>query len=473
MRKLFLLLASGSIAFTTTAQLKPKSVVNATPSEIDAARYKSMMRDRLKSDKGLAHKTTADPRWYSYVDFFDQNESAMSSSIDFAAPYLWHSPDALMAYGDGSGGTTFDTVNFISYGMMTDPAFGTSYNGFNDYNYYLGETKITSADAFTIDSLLFTGLYVTNPAKVGASGYVDTLRVKVVYGNGAATSNIREGSLTVASGDLFTNYGAAVGSTFKYQYMLFDTANNYVNGSPSFTKDILLDNTVTPASWSADTVNGIYIGAIEIPGGFNVPAGNMVGISVSFITGDPGYAAGDTVFFGSPTVPPVKYNMFRPIIAYKGSGATVNWLTYNVNDRNTGGYASGDEAAYSPHWFWSAGSSAATAQYPDISFHVSACASCGVVTEPPTSVSSVEKVKVNAYPNPAVGELNVPFSMQNNANVTVTLTNVMGQVVATQNMGNVANGVAKFNTTALPSGLYTYAVIADGVRTTGRVAVAH
>lgn len=479
MKKLFLLLASGSIAFSSGAQQRMVNMVNSPiKMNVDVnQRLKDLNnKTRKQNVPGAASKTTADPRWYSYVNYFDVNETALSSSVDGALPYLWGNNDALMTYGDGAGGTSYDTVNFVSYGTVLDPSYGATYNGFNEYAYYPGETKITAADAYVIDSIQFSGAYVTDPAKVF---HVDTLRVSVFYGTGAATSDIREGTQPVTAGGVLENYLPA-GSTLKYQFMLYNAATRAAAGSTVYTTDLLLDNTTSPPSWMADTgANGLYIGTVLAGGSsMSIPAGNMVGVTVTFISGDPTFTPGDTVFFGSPRVPAVKYNMFRPLVIYRGSGATVSFPTYSELDRNTGSFL-GDPAdgGYSPNWFWSAGGGAATAQYPDIAVRVKDCATCGVVVEDPGPGGSVKAVsnitKVDAYPNPSTSELHIPFLLSNSANVTVTLSNTLGQVVASQDMGKVANGQAVFNTNSLASGIYTYTVIADGQRTTGRVAVAH
>lgn len=473
MKKLFLLVASSSIAASSFAQLKVTPNASSPLSvNVDMAKHMARLQERTHSaHNGTAAKTTAaSPRWYSYTNYFNQNETATSSSIDWAFPYLWGTADAYMSYSGG-----FDTTNFISYSMIFDPAFGTTNNGFNSYDYYPGETKVTATDAYTIDSISFAGWYETNPAKFGGSGYVDTIRVTLVSGNGTASANVRTGTTTVTAGDLLTNYGAAVGSSFEYQYMPYSGTKKSTAGTPNFTYDILLNNTTTPPSWAADTTSeGILVKDIQVSPAFNVAAGNMVGVAVTFISGDPNFTPGDTVFFGSTHTPILEYNMFRPAVAYRGSGTTVNWLTYNMADRNTGGYVDRiSTGAYIPHWFWSAGSSPATAQYPDIAFRLGSCATCGVIMAPSKveGITSIERAA--AYPNPAAGEINVPFVLNNSADVTVTLTNMLGQVVATKVMGNVAKGVATFDVNNLSNGLYTYAVVAGGQRTTGRVAVAH
>jgi hypothetical protein len=53
---------------------------------------------------------------------------------------------------------------------------------------------------------------------------------------------------------------------------------------------------------------------------------------------------------------------------------------------------------------------------------------------------------------------------------------MLGQVIATQNMGAMNAGqktTATFNTSALAAGVYLYTVEADGQRVTNRFTVAH
>jgi hypothetical protein len=476
MKKLFLLAASGSIALSSIAQERTMNIIREPlPAGVDLSHHGQTIQKRLMRQNGAAQKTTAaSPRWYNYADYFYAYETSMSSSVAYSAAYLWGTNNALMAFGDGAGGTVYDTVNFISVGAITDPSYGISNNGFNNADLYSGAMKITATDAFTIDSILFTGIYQVNPAKLGASGFVDTIRVSLISGNGSTTANIRQGTETVASGDLLTSYGAAVGSTFKYQYMLYNTMSKKAAGTPNFTYDILLNNTTTPPSWAADTADGLFFGVVPVTPGFSVPAGNMVGISVTFLSGDNTFVPGDTVFIGGTATPPVKYNMFRPIIAYKGSSTAPAWLTYEEANRNTGGYV--DEPAtglYVPHWFWSAGTSAATSQYPDIAFRVGTCTTCGVV-DGTVGVADVSNIrKTGAFPNPTSGDVSIGYMLNNASEATITITNMLGQVVATKTMASAKEGVAVFNTNNLADGLYTYSVSANGERSTGRISVAH
>jgi len=79
------------------------------------------------------------------------------------------------------------------------------------------------------------------------------------------------------------------------------------------------------------------------------------------------------------------------------------------------------------------------------------------------------------FPNPSNYSFTIPFTLVQDNNVTVTLMDMMGQVINTQNFNAIGGktSTAVFNTSNLAEGIYLYSVQANGVNTTGRVVVAH
>jgi len=66
--------------------------------------------------------------------------------------------------------------------------------------------------------------------------------------------------------------------------------------------------------------------------------------------------------------------------------------------------------------------------------------------------------------------------MNQNVNATVSITNAVGQVIATKEVANVIakqNNIVTFSTADLSAGLYFYTVEAKGQRTTNRFVVTH
>jgi hypothetical protein len=82
----------------------------------------------------------------------------------------------------------------------------------------------------------------------------------------------------------------------------------------------------------------------------------------------------------------------------------------------------------------------------------------------------------NAYPNPANTEVMIPFTTTEAAEVTVSITNTVGQTVKAINAGKYAanqKGRAVLNVANLSSGVYFYTVEANGQRITKRMVIAH
>jgi hypothetical protein len=467
MKKTLLLLSSVFAVMTSNGQQRMSNFdLSAQQSEKDYATFKRSIPGNQQGSRTAA-KTTAAPRWFSFVDYFDTSEIDISSSIALSAPYLWNDTMAMFAYSGGSG-TVWQHNRMVSMGLVVDP----TYSGLNSFLYYPGEMKVTTADAYAVDSIRFFGIYGYNPAKTSV---VDTIRVAFVYGDGSSAADIYLARTT--NPVVLANYGVPTGDSLKNYRMHYDTTTNTAAGTTVIIKDIILDNTGASPAWGDTLSGGEYMGRVGLgtPGtGISIPAGNLIGATLSFISGDPTFIAHDTVF-GSTLG--YKYNMFRPYVAHKGLVNAPEFVTYLPENKNDGMFktlpdtALGWTGQYIPLWFWTASGGASTLQYPYIDFRV-VCTSCGLVG--PESVESITTVtKIEAFPNPASGELNIPFTLNRSSDITITLSNIMGQEVASKRMHNVSSGNVVFNTSNIATGVYLLTVDTDGRRTTGRVSVTH
>ncbi len=79
---------------------------------------------------------------------------------------------------------------------------------------------------------------------------------------------------------------------------------------------------------------------------------------------------------------------------------------------------------------------------------------------------------VNAFPVPTSDILNITYTLNATANLLITLSNTIGQVVATRNIDDTNNGTVSFGTTKLPAGIYIYTIASGGFRKVGRVVIA-
>lgn len=94
----------------------------------------------------------------------------------------------------------------------------------------------------------------------------------------------------------------------------------------------------------------------------------------------------------------------------------------------------------------------------------------------PSSLNDVKtsSFNVNAYPNPARNEANIEYTLNNNGNVIITLTDIMGRNVLTINKGNqAANTIYRvaLNTNTLNNGTYFYTLNVNGVKETKKLVI--
>lgn len=460
MKKSLLITATSLLALGATAQEKVISIGGTEQNSLFEASKVRNSFHRAAHD-GTANKTTSAPRWYSWVNYFDTSEKDLTSSIAFSAPYLWRDTMAVMAYTATGGGTDWAHNRTVSMGLAIDPSF----SGFNDLGYYDGEMKITSSDPYTVDSLIVYGLYGFNVANT----YVDTVRVAFVYGDASSTADVYMANSTNPT--VLARYGLASTDTMHTYRMHFDTVGVRASGTTVVVRDILLDNTGASPAWGDTLSNGIMPIAVSL-GDVSVPAGNMIGASVSFLSGDPTFVAHDTVFGSTMGY---KHNMFRPYVAFRGTASTPNFATYSPDNHNSGMFKTLPDTAlgwggqFIPLWFWSStGGAASTFQYPYIDFHIK-CPTCGIVTMKVDDLA--QNIQAEAYPNPATGVVNIPFTLATASNVTVTLSNMLGQTVDSRQLTGVAKGKVQFNTSSLPDGIYSYSVMANGQKVSGRIAI--
>lgn len=91
----------------------------------------------------------------------------------------------------------------------------------------------------------------------------------------------------------------------------------------------------------------------------------------------------------------------------------------------------------------------------------------------PASISNIgsnETRDVSAYPNPSNETLTISCAANANTSVSATLTNMIGQIVASQLL---TDGKVTFNTAELPAGIYIYTLQGAGQRVSGKVVITH
>lgn len=424
---------------------------------------------------GEGKATAGVGRWYSYADYVDKLTPLADSS---SLPYMWHKGNAKGIYSDGAGGLVADTISLASIGMTFDPVFSYSASpkvlgGFNDTTagYPALGIGVTRADPYTIDSVRFWGIYGRKSTKTSV---VDTVRFAIVYSSGASGSDMPIyyfGGPT--TGFPYTSFGY---DTVRFAGLGYDKAAGIAKGTTRVIKDLYL----TAADTSLANYRAFAVGV-----GLNVPAANVVGISANFITGDPSFRPYvDTAFMGSlRSAEPFEFGMIRPLMYSEPPApftkSAPGYPQYIPNYYNTGFVKFQPDASswtdlYVPSYAYVA---AFALEMPQMDVKVS-CGTCKSLRElaQGTSIKEASVLQAaKAYPNPASTEVYIPFTANEKAVVTVTLTNMLGQVVATQQLNaNAGQQVtATFNTSNLGTGVYMYSLEANGQRVSERISVAH
>ncbi len=99
-----------------------------------------------------------------------------------------------------------------------------------------------------------------------------------------------------------------------------------------------------------------------------------------------------------------------------------------------------------------------------------------IVIEGPMSVTENNGVTLNsAMPNPANDGTIISYNLATSSDVVITMTDVTGKVVYTENRMNQNAGLnnVSVNTAELANGVYFYTVSANGVTATQKLAVQH
>lgn len=465
MKKLLLLLAAGatcgsafaqsSLVFVDAPQVSKRGEL---PAGVNNEATRDMLAARRNATQQNANKgTTTGRRTYNYVELLITQTPTTADNGGF--PYMWNPFNGISNYTSG-----YDTMNYSSLGQIIQPW----YNKWNSVFAFPDQLAMSNDASYRLDTVIMYGSYQRNPNKPNV---VDTMRFSFFYGSGPAGDNI-ESRVSAGPGSNAEEFGL---DTMKYVRVPYDSvmyrARRGTSGAAIITKNVPLTFV-----WNDTLANGLEI--VRVPVGMDVPAGNMVGMTAAFVTGDASFVPYDTVLLAGASNSVVsKYSMFRPWVFEQNVSAYPTY--YPDNNYNNGLFKlnplSGDPATtfrqwYFPQYWWTAPS---TPEFPYVDFVISSNEWNGKV-----SVKNTNNIigKVVAIPNPATSSVRIPVLLTDAADVTVTLTNAMGQTVRSLNLGKVAANAsvdATFNVADLSSGIYFFTVDAAGQRATSRFTVAH
>jgi hypothetical protein len=444
MKKILLFSIASFSAISMFAQQKNKSIMSVQKTETESIgkRTAPVMPNHTKS------KTRAASRWFDVVDAKDKTTGTIFS--DFAntvnTGLIWHDSTMKALYGNGAGGTVQSAIWLKGIGQVIDPAA----TDFNSTSNYPGEIAFTRGKGYTVDSVGVIGIYDRNPSKPNV---VDTLIVSVANNSDIFTWNERQAVVV-------SNYNT---DTIKIADPAFNFSKNAIDGTSTIIKKIPL----TAASVN-DTISGGW-NYYETPVGVTVGAAgiNVAAVSVVFKSGDTWTPLVDSIGSGTNVI----YNRFRFVSFEEASGTFREYTKgdYNMssimqNDTTGWGdlfipsfYYTGADFGYEHHWLqWKL-----------------TCPTCAATVG--INENEISFGKVSVFPNPATETANFSIYLENTAKeVTIEISNALGQVVKTTKVGSVAANSTSNTTISvadLSAGMYIYTINADGQKTSNKLMV--
>ena len=488
MKNLLLLLFASLAFYSSIAQesqkknSRPLGQRVKTQAHPTDKQYHNARIDRSRS----AQRTTADTV-YAYGGWFDY----WGQNTDFSVSgyYFDVYPDSNLIDPATISATNDGYVFTHGLGMSFDPTDNGYYDGANGIGCPPIVQTTDSSTIYAVDSFLCIGKYIRNDP---SSGNVDSIIVDLIATSATGTylrtypANV---NYTVITSD--STPRVALANYMPCNYAVHPgLANDCWDSISSTYVSSTMQRYAFPLTAAsvndtdADGFNEIFfplghylwvdsgqkvVAYVHFKSQVNYPLGTSTADANYFrlFSGDPG---GTTVW---PQQPPSNH-----ATGYKGSFQT-GIISLNPPDYGSSGYGA-HNLLYSPMSLFDPAAPGGPYGFevPWMSFHVLwepfGSDSSGGCDRRALNVKDVKNVtEVSAYPNPATDAVEISFNLPGASNVSVTLTNMVGQVVATQRMYGAGSGKANFNTSDLSDGVYVYMVCADGVRITGRVVIAH
>ncbi len=465
MKKSLLLLLAGLGVMSAGAQvMNPGTVRIRTEANADITTKKPMAK--MLSQAG-ASKTTAfgGNDWFFYDIAVDAGTASTTAALINAYPdsniyFPSGTPSPFYIWSHGIG-TSFDP---------TSPYFSSAWQPTTSS---APGILVTSGSTYTIDSIDIAGLY----QRVNTIYPADTLFIDVTYTSDTGAWNVTYSSSQLVTFGIIPTPVNPWDTTWTIADAYYNWSTNSIE--PTNTTPVFRFTKVLDGAAAADTLsNGLNewklpmtgTPAVSLTAGRSwpmvVPAGKKVVAYAHF-------ASGHAYPLGTANT---AANLWRHYCEDFGLAPLETFL----HDENCGLSSSTDDRYHLTGYSYlnlSGGGTAPilTSTYfytapvqvhnPWYGFHV-VCAGCFL-----TEVANTNLVSgVTAQPNPAGNMITITYTTAHNASGTATLSNMLGQVVATK---KAVGDRVDFNVASLPNGIYIYNLEINGQRTSGRVVVAH
>ena len=402
MKKIYLLLCSALIVTAGMAQSQGQSALTKA-TESDAAFFSK----RAENFEAVNQRTTQNKANPSFWMYYQGDYTNFFSTT----PNLWRN----MMWPDSNVTATFDGASYFNpfvHSIAQEFHVSTPIYDANLVNW-------DNTQPFRVDSLQLTTVY-DRPD----NGTIDTLLVQIIDLRAHTTfySWFNPGS------NASNNYGS--GDTVFFNRLDHDTLTNFrVNTGVVYSQKIIMDQ----AYYIDSNANGsqtimLYTNTTIPNTSTHFMFNNRFAVTVDFLPGVSTWDQNDTLFEQVNVLQPFSWEL-------EGNGAAFVYLktdqnqafTVNGQSRYSKINSNGWYGRYLPSTAFGVGG---TMEAHEISAFVSQDNTIGLD-------ELTNNVEFSVYPNPSNGVFNIKLNTETNENITLSVKNIVGQTVLTNNI-NVA-----------------------------------
>lgn len=389
--------------------------------------------------------------WYDVIDMMEQ--STAGGGLRRYVDFLTH--DSLNKFVDDDGTVRYGST--ISVGHIFDPKDDLIQNTDNP------ENQLSRFNSYKLDSVAFSYLYVRNVDQVndgmgGTVPVVDTLFVAYWRGPQIANRAFQDGTRYSLPNATAPHWNFATRMPSGYfaidTFLLSSGANGIFDTTRVSNNDGGFEN-----GWFSK------VSSIKAPEGVSVTANAagtnqnlLTAFSFTFKSGVPAVVGTDTAVFcyqQDPATAPagMRRSNYFGYGLYLNEGA-IGWENTKFNNTPLIGAKSSSYATVNGWNGYIAGQAFTNERFVQTFFHISVDTTNG---KPGVGLNDVAAVKINSvFPNPANSKVNVNMNLVSASDVTVTLTNLMGQEVSTLSFPNTPAGTFELpmNTSNFNAGVY-------------------
>jgi|GEM_PF-232498 len=369
--------------------------------------------------------------YFSYYDLAIQ-WADQSNYSNFVAPMMPDTTTTLYWY-DGN------ELSLQDYGVA---GVGALY----DFSLEYWDNPFADGDQVTVDSIFIAGFY-----EVNNSNQSDTLRFHIFKADTNAANNGLYGGIYFPSG-VFSNYTNDIGVwTMDYSGSSSQGNAGYIDVPNTTVVDYIFN-----VNDSAGSSHGI-----AIPNGFTLDADETFGFYVEFIPGS--YGFNDTINLNTLDG---TTNFFSVYFASDQSNPlTGEFWTYAGETHMCSNLYAYSETRYG---LFTGGQSflndyllPSSRRMTYFSVHASGNST--------VSVEELAKSGYAIYPNPSNGAVNIELNA--NANATVTVVDILGQVVYRSNENFLTGNRKTIDLSNQAKGMYLLSVEGEGINVVERISI--